>query len=123
MENTPKKTEKKPKMTDEEKRQKKADYMREYMRNKYKNDPKFREQHIKRCVENNNENLKEKYHNDPDYKKQLLEKQKIYREKFSSYDLLRKKTISKLKNNIAYRNAIKEDTLKKYNIQPSDYMA
>ena len=53
MENTPKKTEKKPKMTDEEKRQKKADYMREYMRNKYKNDPKFREQHIKRCVENN----------------------------------------------------------------------
>ena len=53
MENTPKKTEKKPKMTDEEKRQKKAAYMREYMRNKYKNDPKFREQHIKRCVENN----------------------------------------------------------------------
>ena len=118
MENTPKKT----KMTDEEKRQRKADYMREYMRNKYKNDPKFREQHIKRCVENNNENLKEKYHNDPDYKKRMLEKQKIYREKFSSYDLLRKKTISKLKNNIAYRNAIKEDTLKKYNIQPSDYM-
>lgn len=69
-----------------------------------------------------NEKLKEKYHNDPDYKKQLLEKQKEYRAKFSSYDLLRKKTLSKLKRNPAYRNAIKADTLKKYNIQPSDYL-
>ena len=70
-----------------------------------------------------NERLKERYNNDPDYKKKLLEKQKQYREKFSSYDLLRKKTISKLKRNPAYRNAIKADTLKKYNIKESDYMA
>jgi hypothetical protein len=69
-----------------------------------------------------NEKLKQRYNSDPDYKKQLLEKQKEYRAKFSSYDLLRKKTISKLKRNVAYRNAIKEDTLKKYNIQPSDYL-
>ena len=49
MEGTPKKTEKKPKMTDEEKRQKKADYMREYMRKKYRDDTSFREQHKNRC--------------------------------------------------------------------------
>lgn len=53
MENTPTNTKKKPgrksTLTDEERKQKKAEYMREYMKNKYKNDPKFREQHRNRC--------------------------------------------------------------------------
>lgn len=47
--NTKKKPGRKSTMTDEERKQKKAEYMREYMRNKYKNDAKFREQHRNRC--------------------------------------------------------------------------
>ena len=53
MENTLTNTKQKPgrksTMTDEERKQKKADYMREYMRKKYHNDANFREQHINRC--------------------------------------------------------------------------
>ena len=59
MENTLTNTKKKPgrksTMTDEERKQKKADYMREYMKKKYREDTSFREQHINRCKQNNKE--------------------------------------------------------------------
>ena len=47
--NTKKKPGRKSTMTDEERKQKKADYMREYMRKKYRDDTSFREQHKNRC--------------------------------------------------------------------------
>ena len=63
MENTlKKKPGRKSTMTDEERKQKKADYMREYMRKKYHNDANFREQHINRCKQNNKE-YHEKFYN------------------------------------------------------------
>jgi hypothetical protein len=62
-----------------------------------------------------------KYNSNENYKKSVLEQQKDYREKVGTFELQKRKTISMLKNSMAYRQKIKQHTLDKYNIKLSDF--